>query len=603
MNGIGIKIREKLNAKNITALLFSVFQLCYLFVLLRTSVSKLIILLFVLPVFLFNFAFIKFTDKNASSLATIKDKIKFYLPVTVVSLLFCKSLCVEIFSPEYGALSIPAGIGIAAFSFQLVIFLVFALEKINLSAKPDKKKHSIFLYAIPSAIILTFLYLVYFPGVRSIDSLMIWTDVGMNSYNDAHPIIYMFLIKFLRLLWNDIAVMTLFNTVISVFTFAFVANELGRMGLPKWACWAVAVILPLFPANALYSVTMWKDVPYTMGLIILSILILRCFTGDYYYSKRALPQIFFAALFTLFMRHNALFSVFLPLFIVGVYYLVKKDKKLIIKTLILGAALIVSYFGIKNITVAALSSEDTGGSFSGQTLVTYNFPPTIAEQQLIYTEGVVGESFTPEEREAFEVIFNMEGLKAHKEKYWENDIWMYYHKPGETTYHKCSVEYFWDYYFKIWKRFPRQMAIGYQKITSIIWSSSSYGQVAYRGTTDNVNVEGLEPYEFRPIIKRFMDAKLFRTVFNYNDSSFTAVFWRPAFPFMLSLILLIAAYRKHGRAAWFVLMPVIFNQITYLIVIASQDTRYVYINYTMFIVMFCLALLKPADKQEGNITP
>ena len=132
------------------------------------------------------------------------------------------------------------------------------------------------------------------------------------------------------------------------------------------------------------------------------------------------------------MRHNALLSVFLSLFILGVHYLIRKDKKLIIKTLILGVALIVSYYGIKNISIGVLSSSGTGGEFSGESLIYYTIPPTIAQQQLIYTEDAAGTSFTPEEKEMFARVFKVEGLAAHKQKYSENDIWMYYHKPGDN---------------------------------------------------------------------------------------------------------------------------------------------------------------------------
>lgn len=596
-----INYKKYFTQNNIKVLFFSLFELCYIYVLIRPITSKLIILLFLCPIILFNSAFINYIKNRKVNFINRNKKIKFYILVIFLSLIFCKSININIFSLSQGYLSIPSSIGLITFCYQLILFIIFTLDNIGfVSNKNTNNKYSIFLYAIPSIIICTFLYLVYFPGVRSIDSLVIWTDVGRSMYNDAHPIVYMFLVKLLRLIWDDIAVITLFNMLLTILTFAFIAKELEILDFPKCICWIVAIVLPIVPANALYSVTMWKDIPYTMGLLILCILLLRCFTSDYYYSKRALPQLFFVSLFTLFMRHNALLSVLFSLFIVGVYYLVKKNKKLIFKTLILGIALVVSYFGIKNISIIALSSESSGGNFSGQSLVHYSVPPTIAEQQIIFTEHVAGTSFTPEEREAFEVIFNVEGLNAHKEKYKENDIWMYYHKPGETTYHKCPSEYFWKYYFKMWTRFPKSMAMGYQKITSIIWSSSSYGSVAYRGTTDNVELEGLETYEFRPVIKKFMDMRLYKTVFNYKDSSLSTVFWRPAFPFVLALILLAVAFRKHGKAAIFMFLPVFLNQITYLIVIASQDTRYTYVNYTMFIVMLSLALLKPKSKTKES---
>ena len=601
MSGMLNKYREIITLKKIAALLFSLFQLSYLFILIRTETSKLLILLFILPIVFFNFLFIKYMGEQKIDFRDKKAKAKLYIAAIIISAIFCKSISINIFNLNLGVLSIPAGLGLIVFCYQAVIFIIYTLNKINLSSNSEHNRFSVFLYLIPSAAIFTFLYLVYFPGVRSIDSLVIWTAVGNNTYNDAHPIVYMFLIKMLRLLWDDIAVMTLFNMIITAFTFAFVVNELDKLGLPKWICWIAAVALPLFPANALYAVTMWKDIPYTMGLIVLCMLLLRCFTSDYYYTKKALPHMYLVALFTLFMRHNALLSVLFSLFILGVHYIITKDKKLIIKTLILGIALVVSYYGIKNISIGVLSSEGSGGEFSGESLIYYTVPPTIAQQQIIYTEDQAGTSFTEEEKEMFALVFDVEGLKEHKEKYKENDIWMYYHKPGDTVLYHCTRAEFWKYYIHMWTRFPRSMAIGYQKITSIVWCSSTYGSVAYRGTNDDFSAEGTEPYVFRPVIKKFMDAKLYSRYFNYKDSSLAVVFWRPAFFFILSLVVLMVAKRKHGKAAWFVLLPVFLNQVTYLIVIASQDTRYTYINYTMFVVMLALALIKPIDKKKGSL--
>ena len=260
-----------------------------------------------------------------------------------------------------------------------------------------------------------------------------------------------------------------------------------------------------------------------------------------------------------------------------------KNKKLIIKSLILGATLIIAYFGIKNAAFAVLGSNSTQAEYTGRSFVEFSFPTAIATQQIIFTEDAAGTSFTSEEKALFEKFFISEKISEHKEKY-ANNIWMFYNKPTETVKNETlrnNKSEFWNYYFRLWVRFPRSMWGGYERITSINWASSGYGSVAYRGTVD-AYMEGFDGSEFRPIIKHGMHYTLDRLLFTYKDSALTGFLWRPAFPFILMLLCLHIAIRKRGISMLLLALPVLFNQLTYFIVIASQDTRYTYINFTFF---------------------
>ena len=72
------KIKEVLTVRKLTALAFSLFQISYIFILIRAFASKLIVLLFILPVVFFNFAFIEYIDKNKIDFTAKWKKIKFY---------------------------------------------------------------------------------------------------------------------------------------------------------------------------------------------------------------------------------------------------------------------------------------------------------------------------------------------------------------------------------------------------------------------------------------------------------------------------------------------------------------------------------------------
>lgn len=594
-------IKKFININCVLILLISIFQICTVYVIIRNSLPKLVIIIFIIPLIMYNFHLNNLIKNIKPTFNNRKSKNIFYLIIIILSLVFYKSINLQILFVNEGIMSIPYIIGMFLWYVQFVLILTCMLEKINIPRITFNKKYYILLYAIPSLIVFVLVYFIYFPGLCSADSIYIWTEVGNNVYSDAHPIVYMFLIKLLRLIWNDIAVVGLFQIILCSFTFGFVVNEMDSIGAPKWLCWSIAVIIPLIPANAMYTITFWKDTPYTIGLLILSILLFRCVTSNYYYNKKAFPQIFFVSLFTLFMRHNALLSVMLSLFILGIFYIFKKDKRLIVKTLILGASLMVAFFGIKAALFNVLASSNTNAEYTGKTF-SFRVPVTIPTQQIIYTEHVAGTSFTQEEKKLFKEFYNIKGLEKHKEKYKENNIWQYYHKPEKTTnFYTINQDptKFWRYYFNLWMRFPKSMLGGYERITSINWASSSYGSVAYRGTV-TCNIKGLDSYIYRPIIKGGMNYKLDKSIFAYKESSLALIFWRPALAFIFMLLLMYVAVRKHGIGAMFLALPVILNQLTYFIITASQDTRYTYINYTMFIIMLVLAMLDSSKNKEHN---
>lgn len=601
-------IKSNLTKKRAIVFFISLLQLSYLYVVIRYALPKLTIVVFIAPILVYNKFLLDFIVEKLPDFSSRKDRAIYFALCFFLSIAFYKSInLVTVFVRE-GSMSIPYVLGGMLFFLQFVLIITSLLCRVAISRKTNiRRTYYIFIYAIPSLLITTLLYLIYFPGLCSADSLHVWTEVGNNIFSDTHPIIYMLLIKLLRILWNDIAVIALFQIILCSLTFGFITNELRNMNVPNMLCWICAVLLPLIPANAMYTITMWKDVPYTMGLLLLCMLLLRSLTSDYYSSKRAFAQIFVVSLFTLFMRHNALISVMLALFFFGVHFIVKRDKKLIFKTLILGFTLIIAFFGIKSMLFCILSSDNTNGDYTGNSLASSSkFPPTIAQQQIIYTEHIAGTSFNHLERTWFKRFFNEEGLSSHKEKYSANSIWQFYHKPLETTNLKEFNEHpdvFWKLYWRLWWRFPRSMFGGYERITSINWASSSYGSVAYRGTV-TTNIEGLELYVYRPIIQKSWNYKLDKSIFAYIDSSLTLICWRPAFAFLMTMLFCIVAYRKHGPGPFFMFLPVILNQLTYFIVTASQDTRYTYVNYTLVMIMLVLSLMKPScsiKKEEESM--
>lgn len=573
-------------------ILFSTFfEYCYLYILLNGMIPKFVILFFLIPLYIFNKKIIEYISAELNKYKKIHKKIIHIIIILLLSLFVIKSFNIRVVLSSESILKIPANIGLILLGFYNVFTLTIIIDKINFkSQKSSSKKYNIFIYAIPSAIIFTFIYLVYFPGQITADSVYVWTKVGKNEFNDLHPLMYMLLIKGLRLIWDNIAVVSLFQIILCTFTFAFIANEFDKMKGPKWLCWSIALLLPIIPINMLYSVTIWKDVPYTMGLLILSILIYKSVTTNYYSTKNALPQMIAVSLFVLFMRHNALISVFIPLFILGIFWIVKKNKKLILKTIILSISLFLLFYGIK-----AGATFMLGNNIEEQSLVSSKTFTSIPRQQIIYTQHINVDVFTQQENETFQKFIDVDGLNNHKIEYPET-MWMYYHE--NSINHEYLNEHqieFWKYYISLIKKYPKDMMIGYEKITSILWASTDYGPTAYRGKGE-ILMEGLETIIEKPIIK-YTAFKLDTSIFYHRYSNvFSDMLWRPAFAFILILLFLFVGYRKRGIGIIFLALPAIINQLSYFMIIASQDVRYVFINFSILIIIIALTITNKATK-------
>jgi hypothetical protein len=128
----------------------------------------------------------------------------------------------------------------------------------------------ILLHAAPTMIVGMCLTALYFPALMTSDSLDQWRQAGSGHFNDAHPIVYTFLIAGLRKIWDTPAIVALVQCVAMGMAcgwlIAVVRRALRSSLLPAIAG---ACLVALHPLVALINVTIWKDVPYTAASVAL----------------------------------------------------------------------------------------------------------------------------------------------------------------------------------------------------------------------------------------------------------------------------------------------------------------------------------------------
>lgn len=177
-------------------------------------------------------------------------------------------------------------------------------------------------------------YLYEFPGIMTADSLVQYGQIiGKEPLSNHHPIIHTMLIKFFYMIGmgithdpvKAISFYTFFQMVFMSLCGAFLVREVMRVlgYFDRTIAVLTIIFLALMPFNAVFAVTIWKDVPFA-GIAVL----LSCHLSEMYRKRDDLKVrhfiilSFLLILFSLF-RSNAFYAsvVLIPFLI---YFFRKK---------------------------------------------------------------------------------------------------------------------------------------------------------------------------------------------------------------------------------------------------------------------------------------
>ena len=132
-----------------------------------------------------------------------------------------------------------------------------------------------YFYAIPSLIVWSFFLLIFWPGMMSADSINQWRQALTGEMTNWHPIFLTFLISLLIKLWYSPAAIVIAQILCLGFTFAYGMGILQKYGVSRKILWGISILFALFPVNALFSITLWKDIAYSTALFGLFLVMLE----------------------------------------------------------------------------------------------------------------------------------------------------------------------------------------------------------------------------------------------------------------------------------------------------------------------------------------
>ena len=119
-------------------------------------------------------------------------------------------------------------------------------------------------------------YLAIFPpALMSNDSLGQWSQMLSGGYSDVAPIFHTMTNWLITRLWFSPAAVAWTQLVAMSLVTAWTLKRLRQWGLSRTLAWATSGLVAIMPAAGILSITLWKDIPYTICMLILALMVME----------------------------------------------------------------------------------------------------------------------------------------------------------------------------------------------------------------------------------------------------------------------------------------------------------------------------------------
>lgn len=173
--------------------------------------------------------------------------------------------------------------------YAVLLYLLKRLPFSNTADKPEKPALVFaFVFASIALIDLMYLFSSRYPGILTTDSYSTMKQIlGLSRYNNTMPFWHTVTVKiFVDLgmaLFGEInAAVACFHVAQILFMatcFAYVLTTMYQMQVPRWFLALVYLVYAVQPHNIVYSITLWKDIPFAGAAVLFTTAFCRLLRG------------------------------------------------------------------------------------------------------------------------------------------------------------------------------------------------------------------------------------------------------------------------------------------------------------------------------------
>jgi hypothetical protein len=159
------------------------------------------------------------------------------------------------------------------------LFLILTLFLVSVRLYPAPVVHRKWwywlLFTLPMIAVWGIYLMTFFPAIMTPDSIRQWGQVMDGQFNDALPVVHTLLVILLTRIWFSPAAVIVFQVITLALTVAWGIKMLSEHGLPTWAGWGLSALFAISPVNGYMAATLWKDIPYSTCLLLMSLIFLK----------------------------------------------------------------------------------------------------------------------------------------------------------------------------------------------------------------------------------------------------------------------------------------------------------------------------------------
>ena len=414
-------------------------------------------------------------------------------------------------------------------------------------------------------------FLNYYPGVITADSMgQICQSLGIQNLTNHHPVFHTFFISIAmnigKLIGNynvGVAIYSIAQMLVVSATFSFAIYYMAKRKIDIRFRILTLLFYAFYPVNALYSITMWKDIPFAISMLVFTIMMTEIAINKekFFSSKRNIVLLIISMLLVILFRNNGLYVVILTIPFLFIFAR-KYYKKLLIVTCII----LVSY-GIWKGPLFSLLNIKEGSKREALSIplqqfarITKNHSDTLTDDERwrIYKYLPVdnlAEIYTPKISDPVKNNFNNEAFAQDKIGFIK--LWV----KLAVKYPRATIESFLCNNYGYW--YPE--AIHWVVGREVFISTQEKEQALDLKNTPIVNLECLEKFD---------------SILDRRDIPLNSMIYSIGFTFWVVLAMLMYVIYKKKYECIIIYISIIILWLTTIASPVFGEFRYIYSMFT-----------------------
>ncbi len=203
------------------------------------------------------------------------------------------------------------------------------MKEISLRFKIFFKENKIIFFIFPILFFVHIIWLLaFYPGLMSHDSVVQWEQAVNLHLNDTHPYLHTLYFSVLIKFFDSPATIAVVQIFFASLIFSLIFSYFYEKGIKKMIVFLVLLYCISIPIG-LYTITLWKDIPFSLALIGLSFFLYTKLKYDKLLSRWKLLDwliILLLSVIVIYFRHNGIiYLLFIPL-LISFYFIGLKQK-------------------------------------------------------------------------------------------------------------------------------------------------------------------------------------------------------------------------------------------------------------------------------------